>query len=74
MSPYGDMLVEHRKSFREKVSPNVTRRLVEQGHGSLIFPAFVTRRLVEQGHGSLIFLVWATQEGPNLRFRTKMCL
>ena len=29
MSPYGDMLVEHSKSFRGKVSPNVTRMLVE---------------------------------------------
>ena len=42
MSPSGDMLVEHSKSFRVTVVPNVTRMLVEpdarrQSHGSPIF-------------------------------------
>ena len=50
MSPYGDMLVEHSKSFRGKVSPNVTRMQVDPGEPN-VAPGRVRMSISERFSG-----------------------
>ena len=55
MSPYGGMLVEQSKSFRETMVPNVTWMLVDR---AMVLSYF---QHLQQSHGSLIFPVSATE-------------